>query len=427
MTIYNIRRYKNYGIISPVPDGKLASELQRLMSYKRQGAEFMPNPMWAIVKLYNVKKGTFPWGFRQLVEKIMDKWEDYSNEKYKIEIYKEQITHVPYDPNRSLRPYQLIAVHSLMQNSGGILCMPTGSGKTITAIEYIKIMNLPTVIITTTLDIKKMWEEKTKYLQNVTVINYQNNMAKEYVKMSKLVIMDECHHAAAKTIYNLGMGADTDAILVGLSATPKREDGEDMRVTGALGEIVYEISRRELIDQGYLANAIVQYYSPIFDTGSDYACTYAEIYNKHIVNNFDRNTTIINLTNKFIMEGKKVLVLVSQIEHGQYLYNALCGNKIYCHGSNKERYKNLNDYNCIVASNIFNEGIDLPELDVVVLAAGGKSSIQLTQRVGRVLRPSINKDRAIVVDFIDDRPKYLKDHYAKRRAILEADFEVRVI
>jgi hypothetical protein len=71
MTEYNIKRYRGVGSIMPAPTGSLSATLKKYMSYERQGKEFMPNPAWAIVNLYNTKKGTFPWGFRKLVETIM--------------------------------------------------------------------------------------------------------------------------------------------------------------------------------------------------------------------------------------------------------------------------------------------------------------------------------------------------------------------
>ena len=303
--------------------------------------------------------------------------------------------------------------------------MPTGSGKTITALRYIKILNRTATVVVPTLDIKKMWESKLGENDDVRIINYQNPRAATFVATSDIIIFDECHHVAAKSLYNLSMFAKTDSIIVGLSASPVREDGEDMRMFGALGPIVYQISRRDLIEQWYLSDAVVHYYKPLFDTQGDFVYNYVELYDKHIVKNFSRNKMILDAMAQYVAKGRKVLVLVTQIEHGQYLYDASgIEKKIFCHGQSLDRYKNLSEYNCIVASNIFNEGIDLPELDVVILAAGGKSSIQLTQRVGRVLRLKASRHAAIIIDFVDLGPKHLSKHYKRRRELLSQDFEV---
>jgi superfamily II DNA or RNA helicase len=310
--------------------------------------------------------------------------------------------------------------------------MPTGSGKTITALEYVKLAigedkNMIAAVVVPTLDIKRMWERKIEELmmERVTVINYQSLNAPSIVAAADVIVFDECHHVAAKTLYNLAMKAQSSAIIVGLSATPTREDMQDMKMFGATGPIVYQVSRRELIDAGFLSDARVVYLRPRFDTRGDYTLDYAGTYEKHIVRNDNRNELIITSAEKYVMSGKKVLVLVTQIEHGQEVYNRIISSKkVFCHGTTDERFKDLSQFDVIVASNIFNEGIDLPELDVVILAAGGKSSIQLTQRVGRVLRLKKHQHPAVIVDFVDLGPRHLSAHYKKRRALLEADFEV---
>jgi superfamily II DNA or RNA helicase len=276
----------------------------------------------------------------------------------------------------------------------------------------------------TTLDIKTQWERQVTDLPLVQIINYQSTLATELAKVADIIVMDECHHASAKTIFNIAMKAKTDSILIGCSATPKREDGEDMKVTAALGEIVYQISRKDLIQQGFLANAKVSYFNAsIIDTEEDFE-TYQEIYKKNIIENKHRNDLITTAAECYFAKGKKVLILVSQIEHGQYLYDHINSiGKIFIHGSSSNRNEDVSKYGIVIASSIYDEGVDLPALDVIILAAGGKSSIKLTQRIGRVLRPCSGKEYSIIIDFIDNC-KYLVDHYKKRREILEEDFEV---
>jgi len=128
-----------------------------------------------------------------------------------------------------------------------------------------------------------------------------------------------------------------------------------------------------------------------------------------------------------------ILIFVSQIEHGNILFNRLKNkgveNCIFFHGGlhkkiRKEYTENIHNqkYDVVIGSSVLNEGFDESGFDVVIIASGGKSSIQLTQKIGRGLRPKIGKE-AIIIDFIDV-PKFLIDHYKKRRAVLEQDFEV---
>ncbi len=81
------------------------------------------------------------------------------------------------------------------------------------------------------------------------------------------------------------------------------------------------------------------------------------------------------------------------------------------------------NHRIIIATSIFDEGIDIPHLETLIIAGGGKSAIKTTQRIGRVLRKFPGKSKAMVHDFADDC-RWLKDHYKERRTIYEDDFEV---
>ena len=63
----------------------------------------------------------------------------------------------------------------------------------------------------------------------------------------------------------------------------------------------------------------------------------------------------------------------------------------------------------ILASNIFDIGVNIREADGLIITGGGKSRLRSLQRVGRVIRSYPGKTRAAVVDFVDNA-KYLKNH-----------------
>jgi superfamily II DNA or RNA helicase len=217
------------------------------------------------------------------------------------------------------------------------------------------------------------------------------------------------------------MSVKTDVILVGLSATPIREDGETMRLEAALGNVVYKIDRKDLINMGFLSNAVVRYVD--VDYVVEPFLNYADEYKRYIVENDKRNNLIASIANAEVIHyKKKVLILVNHIQHGEKIQK-LTDASVFLNGGVVDRTVDLTKTDIIIATSIFNEGVDLPSLDVLILAGGGKSSIQLTQKVGRVLRVAANKAGAIVYDF-KDRGRYLFKHYKRRRALLEADFEV---
>lgn len=432
---YVINKKGNYGVISPVPSGGLAGTLDKYLQYKRQGAQWMSHPEWAVVHLYRHKTGSFPWGLIKLVEKIMYAWCKKHNESYDNK-YKYEVAILKEISSPKLRDYQNEAVHELIKHNGGVLCIPTGGGKTITIIEYLKLMDMVSLVIVPTLDIKKQWEEHN--LRGLTVSTYQNPKLKDkaFLEPYQIICFDEAHHVSAKSIYSIAMKTETSTILIGISATLKREDGEDMKIQAALGDIVYEITRKELIAQGWLCNAEVRYLQPLFDmSGATRFMTYQEVYASQIVNNKYRNTQIVQTALKEYRNKSKTLILVTQVEHGEKLFSeleastfwgglmGLAPKVVFMNGKSKDRNRDMNQYDIIVATGIYDEGYNLPSLDCLILAAGGKSSIKLTQRIGRVLRIKPEGKGAIIYDF-KDTIKYLKTHYIKRRKILENEFNV---
>lgn len=208
---------------------------------------------------------------------------------------------------------------------------------------------------------------------------------------------------------------------------PIREDGEDMRVHAALGDIVYSLTREYLIEKGWITSAKVYYLHPEFNMESKYL-DFQTTYNTQVVNNDNRNNLAIKSAVKECKAGRKVLVLVNKIEHGELLLKKLTEllpnyKVIFMNGKSKNRDQDMNQFNIIIATSIYDEGYDLPSLDCLILAGGGKSILKLTQRIGRVLRLKEGKKYAVIYDFVDNI-KYLKKHYLLRRAELESSFEV---
>ena len=410
---------------------KLESALYNKLSYQREGWEFMPNPAWSWVRFYNRRLRRFPWGLKNKVIGILEQWMKYSGEGYRI-LDKEFLEHKYFNNIKGLRPYQVKAVNQLFLHKGGILAMPTGSGKTKTMIEFIKLSGLGKVlVIVHTLDLKKQWNDELEKegLKDVCVATYQS--LKKLKPKHELVVFDECHHVSANTIYKIAMRCD-NAILVGLSATPYRAyKPETLKIIAALGEIVYKISIRELINKKYLCDAKIKIVEIDKHDEVEYWDTYNDIYTKFIVENEFRNEVIIHKTMQSYKDGL-CLILVDRIDHGRILYSMLqsMGNikSIFIHGQSKKREEIFEDvkkgrYDIIIASKIYGEGVDIPRLKTLIMAGGGKSSVKIIQQIGRLLRVFPNKGEAVIYDFKDD-VKYLREHFKLRYEIYEKLFEV---
>jgi superfamily II DNA or RNA helicase len=79
----------------------------------------------------------------------------------------------------------------------------------------------------------------------------------------------------------------------------------------------------------------------------------------------------------------------------------------------------------MIATPVFKEGINIPEIKTLILAGGGKSHIAIIQKIGRGLRKAEGKDRLIVYDFLDDCSKVTLKHSEQRYKLYRAEgFEV---
>ena len=245
MTII-INKVGRWGVFEHKPPSKLEAALFNRLAYLREGYQFMENPAWGWQRFYKKQKKCFPIGLLNEVEQILKQWYNYSNEKYQIN-YSNKLT-MPKMFDNHLRDYQIEAAKQLILNAGGILSMPTGSGKTKTAIEFLKRVKCKmALIVVHTLDLKQQWNEQLQKnnlkIPRATVFTYQTlRKYPDELKKFDFVIFDECHHVSAKCIYDIAMRCD-NAVVVGLSATPYRNYApEIMKINAALGNIIYKIS-----------------------------------------------------------------------------------------------------------------------------------------------------------------------------------------
>ncbi len=375
----------------------------------------------------------------------------------------------------SLRPYQEEAVQSAIDNKCGILRMATGAGKTFVASHLVSRLERRTVILVHRLDLLKQFSDVIRELLHfdvvgicgggvfapniITVCTMQTitysldikedgksedkkeilNIKKEEVikllENADVVIMDETHHVTADTFSAVMKRCKNARYRFGLTATDWRDDGSDLLIEAALGPRLYDINISSLVEQGYLVpakiNAYIQYLPDKPCSSKDNwqtvnKCFYAENENFH--------RQVLEVNRKWFEQGKHILTLVSQIKHGvklEKLHNANGIRTIFLSGSDSSEYREkiFNEVRSgklrhLISTSIADEGLDLPVLDALNIASGGKSSVKVYQRIGRTLRTSPGKTHAEVVDYIP-QTSLLEYHYKKRRSIYrhEKSFE----
>ena len=204
-----IKKVGRYGVFENELPKKLEAAIFNRLAYQKEGWQFMSNKAWSWVRFYNKKKRCFPWGLKNAIIDILKQWQKQTGENYNIEgdgITDIGITTIDkgfynYDDIEGLRPYQIDAINKLISNSGGILAMPTGSGKTLTTIEFLKKINFENgMIIVHTKDLKQQWDEELIDINSSTekvviVKTYQSlNSKNNTIDLSTydIVIHDEC-------------------------------------------------------------------------------------------------------------------------------------------------------------------------------------------------------------------------------------------
>lgn len=396
-----VGRYAYFDEITPEEEKQLLHKY----SYTRKSARFLPNPMWGTVFLYDKVKKRLPIGLLQ----------------------EEQFPNAQRSPilSDSLRDYQKGAVTAMLYNEGGIIQIPTGGGKTVVAIEYIKQMlkqkdNYIFLVLVPTLDLVRQWTERLQQegiTRFVCVKTYQSIKSKQFIQQFNCVIFDECHHVSAKTLFKIGMNLHENALCYGFSATPLDRDDDNMKVTAALGKIIYSIDIKTLVGLGYLSQ--VSLVCVNYPLDKRYYVSYKDEYTDLIVNNSVRNAVVQKLVENH--PDKKILVLVNIIEHGEKL-KELIPSSVFLNGTMKKEER-LTDARVIIATSIFDEGVDLPDLDILILAGSGKSTIKSIQRVGRTLRVTESKKTALVYDFVDGG-RWCSKHSKLRQNLFEGYYDI---
>jgi superfamily II DNA or RNA helicase len=235
------------------------------------------------------------------------------------------------------------------------------------------------------------------------------------------VIADEAHRAPSDTYYKTLMRINAYYRL-GLTATPTREDHSMPKFVGVLGEVLQDTATaKELMNTGYLAKAKLEFLqAPVAPGGTNWK-SWQTAYTMGIVGNRLRNDLIANRAHELLREGKLVYIHVERVIHGKTLERMIEGSK-FIEGKSKDRSVTIKDFKdgklrCLI-STLLKEGADIPSMDAIIMAGGGKSAVAVIQKAGRALRVTKDKKEALVIDFID-QGKWLRDHSQERRMILE--------
>lgn len=247
------------------------------------------------------------------------------------------------------------------------------------------------------------------------------------MKSARVHIMDECHMSACDTIQQVFKNCNSEHVY-GLSGSPWRDDGADLLIESVLGKYIVNIPASRLIKEGYLAQPLIKFRA-VPPYPYELEKNYQTVYKKYVVENEVRNGLILDAAKTMVAKGYQTLVLFNSLKHGKILYE-LFQEHMNCalldgSNDNEERNKVKEDLmnhkiDCVLASRIFDIGVDIPSLSGLVIGCGGKSTVKALQRVGRVIRKYPNKKYAVIVDFLD-QTHFLKEHSKIRCKIYKSE------
>ena len=236
------------------------------------------------------------------------------------------------------------------------------------------------------------WEVKT--YQYITM---KSRLAKYQKKKYKVIIFDEVHHLPSTHFSKLAhMQAD---YRIGLSASPYREDGRTEYIFALTGYPV-GLKWRELISLGIVQEPDVKVY----------------VYNTISQKRADLSKVVYSRTGK-------ILIYCDSIDLGHSLKRDL--GVEFVHGGTKNRMEILQRDRVVIASRVADEGISLPDLDIVVeydFLFGSRR--QEAQRAGRLMHGE-GKGEHIIMMTEDELNKYEKRLYGLEEQGFRIRFERR--
>ena len=226
------------------------------------------------------------------------------------------------------------------------------------------------------------------------------------------IVIDEVHHAAAST-YRKIINYFKPKILLGLTATPERMDGEDI-TQDFDGTISAEIRLDDALNKGLLApfhyygiTDSVNYSDVAWDKGHYISSELSRIYTY----NDARTAVILRSLQQYLTNIRNVRALCFCVDqqHAKYMASKfiLCDLKADVLTSENAKmrtalYRRLKnkEINYLFVVDMFNEGVDIPEVDTILFLRPTESLTVFIQQFGRGLRRAEGKTHVDILDFV---------------------------
>ena len=362
------------------------------------------------------------------------------------------------------REYQQAALNAWREHDRcGSVVLPTGSGKTFLGLQAIADAVVSTLIVAPTIDLMNQWhgtltnafgDQLSKpigvlgggfhEISTITVTTYDSayRYINEYGNQFGLLIVDEEHHLPAPT-YRQIPEMTIAPYRLGLTATYERPDGKHELLDDLIGPVVYEEDVDELAGE-YLSEYETIHmqveltdnerprYNEEYQIYRDYVDSHEfDLWKDDGYQEFLRRTS-------YDPEGRRALIAKQRAEdiartaekkldtldallkrhhddraiiftaNNDFAYDISQEFIVPCitHQTETEERTEIlkrfrtGDYSMLATSQVLDEGIDVPAANVGIILSGSASKRQYAQRLGRILRPTDDRQPARLYEII---------------------------
>ena len=457
-------------------------ELRDHFTFQVEGAKFMPqyrNRNWnGEIHLFDLRS-------KRIYVGLLDRIISFCNRHdYTYKFVDNEYYGTPYEENQGIsyegvkdymnsicsispRKYQVEGVCDALKHNRKLLISPTASGKSLMIYSlvryYIEQQQKILLVVPTTSLVEQMYKdfqdygwdaesychriysgkEKSNELP-VTITTWQSvyKLEKQFFEDYNVIIGDEAHLFKSKSLISIMTKLHHAKYRFGFTGTLDGTQTHKWVLEGLFGPSYKVTKTEELMRQGHLSQLdiqclILKHPPQKFETYQD------EI--EYLISHEQRNRFITNLA--LDLKGNS-LILYSRVEtHGAILYEQINTNKrgdrkvFFIHGGVDAEERELvreiteQERNAIIVASYgtFSTGINIKNLHNIIFASPSKSRIRNLQSIGRVLRKSSNKIKAILYDIADDcsqrsRKNYTLNHFIERIKIYnEENFNYEII
>ena len=387
-----------------------------------------------------------PRGFtRQLIDMARK-----HNVSYRIEDQRRILPEIDLTFHGKLRPFQEKAVTDILSRNFGTLSAATGSGKTVMALYIISERKQPALIVVHTKELLNQWIDRIETFLNIPkkeigIIGAGKKTIGKQITVALVqslykctdevfthighLIVDENHKIPSRTFTEAVTAFDSKYML-GLSATPWRRDKLSKLIYWHIGDVVHEVDKAGLIENGDILQADVVIRETNFTTCLDPSNEYSKMLSA-LTEDVERNRLIACDVAAETRKNKGIsLVLSDRKAHCEALQQVIANDY---HVSSalltgdvpaKQRQDIVNRLNqgkikvLIATGQLIGEGFDCKGLSTLFLVTPIRFDGRVLQYLGRVLRPAKGKAKPMVYDYIDSRVGVLRVSAKARQAVL---------